>query len=313
MMDISKIFGVYEKEITLVSLPEKDRNVRIPVADIRGRTSGKTLLVTGGIDGDEYAGIEAAYRLIKKYSHTDLYGRLIIVPIVNPFGYLAEQSKNPIDDKFPKYELPGDPQGSSSQRLGYWLVSRYASEAHLWLNLHSGALTERVRPHIWVRHTGVKEVDARTKKFIEVAQTPVVQRKATRGSVAEFLAKKDCSYVLLESGGRGECASEDVERHVRWVENAMGLLGIHDVEHRGPALQREVRVYNSYSTVCAPCDGVYTFKLLKNEVTKGEDVGSYRTFTGKEVALTAPCNGIVLWQKETMAMRTGDVLCAIAH
>jgi hypothetical protein len=33
MMDISKIFGVYEKEITLVSLPEKDRNVRIPVAE----------------------------------------------------------------------------------------------------------------------------------------------------------------------------------------------------------------------------------------------------------------------------------------
>jgi predicted deacylase len=42
----------------------------------------KTLLITAGIDGDEYAGIEVAYRLIDG-SDRPFAGRLLIIPIVN--------------------------------------------------------------------------------------------------------------------------------------------------------------------------------------------------------------------------------------
>jgi len=52
------------------------------------------------MDGDEYAGISAAYQLIEEFSHTPFRGSIIIVPIVNMPGFIAQTSENPEDGKF---------------------------------------------------------------------------------------------------------------------------------------------------------------------------------------------------------------------
>ena len=49
--------------------------IRVPVADIKGRAPGKTLLVTAGVDGDEYASIDAAYTMIDEVNKASFNGR----------------------------------------------------------------------------------------------------------------------------------------------------------------------------------------------------------------------------------------------
>ncbi len=147
--------------------------ISIPVADIQGERPGKTFLVTAGIDGDEYTGIQAAYELIEVYRKRNFAGRLIVIPIVNVPGFEAGCSENPLDGQFPKSVFPGKENDSPTERLVDWLARSYVSESYVWFDLHSGALNERLNPFLWTYETGVASVDSWMKDF-HAAQTETI-------------------------------------------------------------------------------------------------------------------------------------------
>lgn len=296
--------------ISMASIDLGNEKVRIPVADMRSKTPGKTLLVTAGLDGDEYAGIQAAYALIKHYAEKEFAGRLIVLPIVNMPGFLAETSKNPLDGKFPKYIFPGSADGTATERLMH-AVAQYAYDADLWLDLHSGAITETTRPLLWTYTTGNTSIDECTRAFYSTSQaSTVIQEPTFRGGMAEVLKKHDTAYVLAESGGRGEQTQTDIDRHYLWAEAAMQSLGM--IAH-APASFADQTVYTHVEYVSAPHDGIFHAGPAQPHVKKGDVLGTYGTFDALATReLLAPIEGIVLYRKETMAMRKDDTLVAIA-
>ena len=59
---------------------------------ICGCRPGKTLVVTAGVHGCEYVGIETLNQLKKELNPAALSGRVILLPLVNPEGFTrAEQ------------------------------------------------------------------------------------------------------------------------------------------------------------------------------------------------------------------------------
>ena len=189
----------------------------LPVADIIGNKAGPVLLVTAGLDGDEYAGIEAAYAAAEKYSDGNFSGRLIILPLVNMPGFEAGVSHNPLDGKFPKYCIPGQAHGSPTERLMQHIVQTYARTAVLWLDLHSGALGEITTSCIWSSTTGIAAVDARGKHYARVSGAPVAVCTPAHTGI-RILAPYGCTYVLAES--------EDTTQHSIYIERAMQQLGM---------------------------------------------------------------------------------------
>jgi predicted deacylase len=288
---------------------------RVPVAVIRGRRPGTTMLVTGGVDGDEYAGIAAAYALIERFEDGDFSGTLVIVPVVNMPGFRAEMSQNPLDGKFPKYVFPGSSRGTPTERLMHWLVSEYAKGASAWLDLHSGAITEGLRPFLWAFETGVAAIDGTTRQFLRAAapETAVLEAAAWH-SKAATLAGRDCLYAIAESGERGRVTQEDVDRHVGWTLALMGTLGMieaaADAPHASPT-----RLLRHVEMVYAPYEGVWRPDAAKSEdVRKGVRLGTCATLDGTaRREIFAPSGGTMLWWKETMAMRPGDILAAIGR
>ncbi len=188
----------------------------MPVADIAGNTPGATLLVTAGLDGDEYIGIDAAYAAAEAYKDGDFCGRLIILPIVNMAGFEAGTSWNPVDKKYPKYCIPGSIFGSTP-RMMRALVKTYAQNAALWLDLHSGATGESVIPHVWNALTGIKHVDAVSKMFCQNSGADIVVREHASAGIKK-LGKLGCSYVLAES--------DEGAHHKKYIARAMEQLGM---------------------------------------------------------------------------------------
>lgn len=287
------------------------RVVEVPVARIAGNRPGKTLVVTGGMDGDEYAGMEAAYALAERYAGGDFAGTLVIVPIVNVPGFLAECSQNPMDDTFPKLVYPGSPHGAPTERLVHWLFDGVVRGADAYLDLHGGAITERVRPFLWLFETGHPDADVLAKRYVVCADTDLaVLERAGRGSKAEALARAGCVYALAESGERGVRMEEDILRHVDWAETLMALLGMID-RPASPRPEPPV-VLSAVRLIVAPHDGVWRLAALDDVVAKGSLIGTHMRLDGSgETTVTAPLEGVPLWWKETMAMRKGDVLCAL--
>jgi predicted deacylase len=103
------------------------------------------ILITAGIDGDEYQSIKTAKMIISNYK---LDVPITVIPIVNIAGYQAKTSYNPLDGHFPKHIFPGSSFGSSSSRLMNQ-ISRYTAGKKIWIDLHCGALGETLFPFIW--------------------------------------------------------------------------------------------------------------------------------------------------------------------
>lgn len=107
------------------------------------------ILITAGVDGDEFQAINLAKKLMAIY---DLSIPITIVPIVNLAGYNNHTSYNPLDRRFPKTVFPGSQFGSSTSRLMYKL-SRLVKENEFWIDLHCEATGETLYPFIWAPTT----------------------------------------------------------------------------------------------------------------------------------------------------------------
>ena len=286
--------------------------VNIPVAHIVGNAPGPHMLVVGGMDGDEYAGIEACYQLIERYTSGDFCGELTIIPVLNVPGFFNETSINPLDACYPKYVFPGKEKGTPTERLVHWLSSTYAGTVSVWVELHDGALTESVRPLVWFPITSVDSIDATTEHILSTIRDAIIICDRTEKSDRRtLLAHKGTAFVITESGSRGSCTQEAVDRHIAWTESIMGAIHMvpspadEQPAHTQPRISRVRYVY-------APWDGIGYPAILGERVEKGQRVTKVYSLDRKKVKeFCAPETGIVLWRKETPAVRKYDILCAI--
>lgn len=298
--------------IQLVSVDLGVKKVLIPVADIQGSRAGKTLFITAGMDGDEYAGMQAAYQLIDLFQDKNFAGRLVVIPVVNIPGFEAECSQNPLDQIFPKMIFPGSAHGRPTERLVNWLIGQ-ANGSDAWIDLHGGAITEGLNPFLWVFEAGIPDIDRMVQQFYRAsgAQT-VVSEWAGKGSKAGELARNGCAYILAESGSRGGRASSDVERHVSWVKQLMTQL--HMLEAEQATNIQTSDPLRHVSCVYAPFAGIWRPENHEREIKKGAVLGQCTLLDGtSEKIIYAPTSGTSLWWKETFAMRKGDVLMAIGY
>jgi len=161
------------------------------------------VLITAGIDGDEYAGIQAARQLIKTY---DGHTPITVIPVVNILGNNMGVSHNPLDGKLLKYLYPGSPFGSSSSKLVYRLYS-YLPSCQLWIDLHSGATDEHLFPFIWAP-----------------SSYPVLSHLQGRTLVESTFQKDKLPYIMLESGELGLSTQAMVNPHLTWLSEILNNL-----------------------------------------------------------------------------------------
>ena len=84
---------------------------------IRDRALGKTLVVTAGVHGCEYVGVQALRRLAAELDPAELSGNVIFLPLANPTGFYAGAKRVvPEDGVNLNRAFPGDPAGTLSVR-----------------------------------------------------------------------------------------------------------------------------------------------------------------------------------------------------
>ncbi len=283
------------------------KKIKTPVAEICGKLSGKTLLVTAGMDGDENSGIEAAYKIIEEFKDGNLCGNLIVVPIVNVFGFETNTSYNPLDGKFPKDIYPGKENGSSSERLIYWLDNNYVSFANVWLDLHGGAHDEILEPSVLLYESKNKKINEILLKIIPLINNipKVVFHEPNFWRKTDLLAKKNIAYLISEVGCSGDRNPKWRNKHVDFVKTVMHSLGMID---RKLAKKNKPRVYRKRLRFKAKKAGLwYPEKTIF--IKRGQILGRIISHLGKEIqTIIAREEGEFLWGKENLFCRKGDIL-----
>src|SRR5262245_34202460 len=286
--------------------------IRLPVTVAYGAAVGPTLLVTGGIHGGEYPGIQAAIELASALDPGAMRGSAIVVHIASPSAFQARvQYRVPEDGLNLNRQFPGRAGGTVSQRLAACLMSVLASSADVWVDLHGGDIHEDLLPFTIYSGGAAPEVrDESARLAAAYGIRYLVESDSVRGGTYGAAAAAGIPSILTEAGGVGQLDPAAVAIHSRGLRNVLRALEILPgaLEPTEPTiLLRTFQVVTSEHSGCW-----YTSVQVGETVTEGQPIGELRDYFGDTLAhVAAPIGGVVLYRVTSLAVDQGDPLVGI--
>ena len=279
---------------------------------ICGCRPGKTLVVTAGVHGCEYVGIEALNRLKRELEPAALSGRVILLPLVNPEGfYQGSKQTIPADGKNLNRMFPGKPDGTFSSQLARVLEETLYPEADFLMDLHGGDVNEALTPLVFFPASVPESLSAAASAAAESLSVPYRVASTSQNGLYSWAAQCGIPALLVERGDRGLWSEKEVAACRENVYELMRHLGILNAASVSPCLQQaEIRraVYEE-----APADGFWYPAVSEagQKLKQGALLGTLRDSYGNEIArYTAPFEGVVLYYTLSLGVRSGDPLIA---
>lgn len=181
--------------------------LNIPIEVIRGKEHGGPILfISAAIHGDEINGVEIIKRLLHRPILKKITGTLILVPVVNIFGFNNKSRYLP-DRRDLNRCFPGQINGSLGSRMAHLFMKEIVSKCTHGIDLHTGAIHRTNLPQIRACLD-----DKETYELANCFGVPVVIDSNLRdGSLREAARKKKVCTLLFE-GGEALRYEEDVIR-----------------------------------------------------------------------------------------------------
>ena len=279
---------------------------------ICGCRPGKTLVVTAGVHGCEYVGIETLNRLKRELEPAALSGRMILLPLINPEGfYQGSKQTIPADGKNLNRMFPGKPDGTFSSQLARVLEETLYPEADFLMDLHGGDVNEALTPLIFFPTAVPESLSAAASAAAESLSVPYRVASTAKNGLYSWAAQCGIPALLVERGERGLWSEKEVAACRENVYELMRHLGILNAASVSPCLQQaEIRraVYEE-----APADGFWypAVSAAGQKLKQGALLGALKDSYGNEIArYTAPFDGVVLYYTLSLGVKSGDPLIA---
>jgi predicted deacylase len=276
--------------------PGESRSLRFESLDhftaglvaLRGVAPGPTLCVTAGVHGDELNGIAIARRLIDQTDPAALAGTLVVVPIVNAYGFRNGSRYLPDRRDLNRY-FPGSPRGSAAARIAYQFFEQVVRRCDSLVDLHTGSLNRANLPQIRTDLSAIDNLRLAWGFSIEhvihnVGQPGTLRRAATDAGIAT---------VLYEAGEPGRIDQEQIERGVAAIGAVLGSLGMTQSDAVTPVAQR---LYGRTQWVRSDASGIYVPSVKLGDLVEiGQRVAEVTDpFSSDRVEIRAPVAGLVI-------------------
>jgi predicted deacylase len=290
----------------------KGLTVRMPVVVINGQADGPTFVVTAGVHGAEYPGIEAAIRLSRTLRPAEIRGAVIIVPVVSVPAYQRRAIYvNPLDGINLNRVCPGNPTGTITEIMADLLFKNVIAQADYYMDLHGGDMIEALVPFTLYYRSGNEIVDAASRALAEAYGIPIILGSTVlRGGTYGAAAAMGKPAVLTEAGGQGILDEPSTQTHVRGVLNVLKKFGGLPGQ---PETGSAPVYYNKFVWVAAEQDCVYYPKVaVGQQVKEGELIAEFTDLFGEKIGeLKSPATGPVLFLVTSPAINKNDPLMAI--
>ncbi len=206
--------------------------MKIPLMVVNGASPGPTLCLVAGTHATEYAGVVAATRIYWNTDPKKLNGRLVIIPILNMPSF---QDKVPyvckLDNKNLSSVFPGKEEGTISERITFKTYKEIFQKVDYIIDLHGGEVGEEMMRLAIFEVTGNKDIDVKSQNIANAFQTEysimstrLEERKSEYGSLTGIASLNGIPSIVSEAGDSGKLLEEDIQFHVKGVQNVMKKL-----------------------------------------------------------------------------------------
>jgi predicted deacylase len=269
----------------------------VPIIVIKGAQSGRRLLLSAGVHGDELNGIRVIHKLLEAVNHTELSGTIIALPGVNQSGLNANSryfisssgggAQSDLNRLFPGTRHGGNAASLYVHKLWSELIK---DRVDIALDLHtqtSGA--------IYPLFVFADFKNAEAKKMADLLMPDAIKNDSgEKGTLETSLIRAGVPSVTFEIGGPKRFDGILIDRAVKGIKNIMHhymmLAGNTITTYKPPVIGHH------YKNVYAETGGVTVLhKRLMDRVKKDDLVAvQYDLFGNKIREYFAPVDGHVL-------------------
>jgi predicted deacylase len=270
------------KQVTYLYLPQSPHSdawgaIPIPIAVIRNG-SGPTVLMTGGNHGDEYEGPITLCRLIRELEPGQIQGRLVILPALNAPAVMAGHRTSPVDGKNFNRSFPGDPGGTATEQIAYYVSQVLFPMADAFMDLHSGGSSLQIMASAIVEPAPETEHLRRNVAAVRAFAAPLTVMIDNLGDPRTSTAsavRAGLTVVGTELTGGGGVTRQGLQVCERGVRGVLGHLGVIEAPPAPRDDERRlVRIPGPVGYVFAPAAGVFeAFHELGETVEEGQPAG----------------------------------------
>jgi predicted deacylase len=315
--EIFKISGIQiprgvRRSISLESSALYDNTkINIPVEIIRGKRQGPVLFISAAVHGDELNGVEIIRRLLRKKILNSLKGTLIIIPIVNVFGFNNKSRYLP-DRRDLNRSFPGSSKGSLASQIANILMTEIVSKCTHGIDLHTGAIHRTNLPQIRASLDN-KE----TQELAEGFGVPVVINSKLRdGSLREAARKKRVTMLLFEGGQALRFEENVIRAGVKGCMSVMRRIGM--LKYATSSLPKlthnKIFIAKASYWIRAPRSGTFmASKRIGDMVKVGDVLGIISDPLGKDSeVIYSQLEGILIGLLMLPLVNSGDAMFHVA-
>lgn len=266
---------------------------------------GPTTLLLAGVHGDEINGIEIIRRILDKKVLDDiLTGNVIVIPIVNVYGFINSSRYVP-DGKDVNRSFPGALEGSLASRIARTLTKYILPKVDYIIDLHTGS--DQRYNYSQIRYT---KGDIESKKLAEIFNAPYsIAIKNIPKSLRKSASSLGIPSLIFEGG-------ESYRIDLNIV--SMGLSGIFRCLHHLKHINNDYVVDPDYSNIIihktnwirATYSGLFiSNKTSGDYIEKGNVLGSINDPYGqKSKRIIAKSSGHIIGHNNASVVNYGDAL-----
>ncbi len=294
----------------------------VPGANLRivtfGDGNGPTVLVMGGVHGDEIEGPLIAARIIRRLANKDVKGIVHVLAIANPLAFEAGTRTSPDGDNLNR-GFPGDAKGRPTERIAEVIENRFIACADLVIDCHTGGAAISYLPTAVIPAAAWEADREAYRNILGPFGFPVFLYDSaddTPSSVFAACARAGSRILSTELGGGAGVSHETIERTANGIAavfSAMGILPGRVADGAPfPVVVHRRRVDQSPK---AEFTGLFEPTVALGDWAQKGDVIGLMHHTDSLVQppqlIHADCAGLVLCHRAPVRTKTGDLLFKI--
>lgn len=300
-----------ERQTVTIPISRLSDHTRINLSPyvIHGKRDGPVMFVSGAIHGDEIIGVEIIRRLATLKTLGRLRGTLILIPVVNAYGFVSLSRYLP-DRRDLNRSFPGSAKGSLGSQLAHTFLSEIVDRSQYGIDLHSGAVHRENLPQI--------RADLDDPEVCEMAKafgaSIMLNANLRDGSLRSAAKEVGCKILLYEASEALRFDEVSIRVGVNGILRVMRHVGMLAPSKASGGKTEPVRSDSSH-WLRAPIGGLMRAKKkLGDRVKKGEVIALISDPLGLiEESVLARSSGIVFGRTNLPVVNRGDALFHIAR
>ena len=293
----------------LIVAKHNNQKLELPILIAQGKREGKTCFISAGIHGDEINAIETINQFINTLNIKKIRGTIIIIPLLNPWGFKARTRYIPFDNQDLNrcFNKKGK---SASYEIASTIMQEIISKCDYGIDLHDGN-KNILLPHPRI-FKGDKSQVLREMSYA-LGTDIILEREGSPGMMAiEAFHQLKVPVLTVEIGGAYIINDKFIEQGVRGIRNVLiyndNLQGILDL----PLQQFFLQDREGY---LSPFAGILHIEVGLGEAVKKDQTIAilHDPLQNKKSVIKAKEYGVVFSIRKDAIVEKNETMLSILH